>query len=76
MHHIFHGISSNKKHSEEDGLMLPLCNKHHTGVFTCNKNAIHFNPQMELAWKKKAQSVWEEKHPGESFLKRYGRNYL
>ena len=77
IHHIFYGYSSkNRLHSEEDGLIIPLCNKHHTGSFTTNKDAIHHNEAMDFHWKRLAQLAWEEAHPGESFMKRYGKNYV
>ena len=71
LHHIFGG-NKWRQISDSDGLIIPLCFEHHTG----GKNAIHFNRQMDLKWKKLGQLCWEEHHPGESFLKKYGKNYV
>lgn len=67
-HHIFGKYNRNQ--SEEDGLFVKLC-------WNCHKK-IHaeHSQKMMRAYYKIGQLAWEEHHPGESFLKVYGRNYI
>jgi hypothetical protein len=75
-HHVFHG-TANRKLSEKYGLKMWLCQKHHTGDETGNKEAIHFNKGMDLFYKKKYQQKFEREHgTREDFIKIFGRNYL
>ena len=68
-HHILHG-TANRQHSEDDGLWVYLCQKHHRFV--------HDHPQrlMDLKLCMVAQSKYEETHTREEFLKRYKRSWL
>lgn len=70
-HHIFFG--KNRKLSEEDGCVVYLCYKHHTGVF-----GIHNNHKMDLELKKKCEEAWLKRYDKsiEEFIGRYGKNYL
>lgn len=73
-HHLIFG-NGQRKLSEEDGLKIPLCHKHHNmGSVT---ERIHGNPMAEKLSKMLGQAIWE-KHYGdrESFRKRYGKSYL
>ena len=68
-HHIF--FSSNRDNSEEDGLTIWLCMKHHRGNYSP-----HQNRKFDLLLKEMAQEKFEETHTREDFLQRYGRSYL
>lgn len=70
VHHIFFG--KNRKISEEDGFVIPLVIELHTG----SNEAIHFNKEFDLEWKRKAQRYYERTHSREEFIKRYGKSYL
>lgn len=72
IHHIFG--ASNRKHSTEDGLVVPLCHNCHNEP----PNGIHHNRQNEVKLKKYGEIIWCQhygKEP-EDFLNRYHRNYL
>ena len=70
-HHTMYGVS-NRKNSEEYGYVIPLCYAHHRG-----KNGIHFNKELDLYWKRKAQEHFEETYgTREDFIRIFGRNYL
>lgn len=78
-HHIFGG--ANRKHSEEDGLVVDLCHSCHNE----SPGGVHFNKinmtmlrvmgqqRYEMARMEEGMSA-DEAH--EAFVKRYGRNYL
>lgn len=69
-HHILHG-TANRKIADRYGLVVGLCKNHHTG-----DNGVHFNPQMDLHLKQKAQRAFIEKYSIELWMKEIGRNYL
>lgn len=69
IHHIFQG--KNRKNADEDGYLLPLCMDHHTGP-----KGVHNNKEMDLTFKRVAQSHWELTKDREAFIRRYGRSYL
>lgn len=70
-HHVFFG-TANRKISDRHGYIIPLCQKHHTGI-----NGIHRNREMDLYWKRKAQSHYEETTgTREDFIKEFGRSWL
>jgi hypothetical protein len=69
-HHVFG--ASNKKNSEKFGLVVDLCHFCHNEP----PNGIHFNRENELRLKREFQQKFEDEHPGESFLKIFGKNYL
>lgn len=60
----------NRKHSEEDGLWVFLCDEHHRGNVS-----VHFNRNMDLKLKQYAQYKYEETHTREEFIQRYGKSY-
>lgn len=72
IHHVFYG-TANRKLSEQDGFIVPLCMEHHTG-----DHGVHFNPKLSLKLKQDCQMYWERiyENSRESFIERYGRNYL
>ena len=70
---MFSVFSSNINYEREekakkDGLTLPLC-------WECNVK-LHQSPAKLRNIRKMGQLAWEDHHPGESFQKRYGRDYL
>ena len=78
-HHIFGG--ANRKHSEEDGLVVRLCHFCHNEP----PNGVHFNKGRMDALREKGQEMYEEKLISEgktreearvAFIKRYGKNYI
>ena len=71
-HHIFFG-ASNRKHSDEDGLVVYLCGDrcHRNGKLSAHKSAV----TAELL-KVEAQKAYEDRHTREEFVQRYGKNYL
>lgn len=70
IHHIFFG-TANRKLSDDDGYIAPLCQKHHTG-----KDGVHFNRPFDLTLKEMAQRHFEETHDRQAFIRRYGKSYL
>lgn len=68
-HHVLYG--KNRKNADEDGFWLPLCMDHHTGP-----KGVHNNKEMDLTFKRVAQSHWELTKDREAFIRRYGRSYL
>ena len=72
-HHIFGG-NPNRKHSDEDGLVIFLKPEDHN----MSEKGIHSNREFDLYAKRKAQLVWMEFYGKtvEDFIKRYGKNWL
>jgi hypothetical protein len=68
-HHVLG--ASNRNNSEEDGLTIWLCMKHHRGTYSP-----HNNRKFDLLLKEMAQEKFEEHNTREAFILRYGRNYL
>lgn len=69
-HHVIFG-SGRRKLSEKYGLKVYLCLWHHTE----GKESVHRNAEMANLLKAEAQEAFEKKHPEESFLKVFGKNY-
>lgn len=70
-HHVFFGVA-NRKLSEEDGLYVYLCIRHHeTGP-----DAVHVNKGTRVMLQIYAQEVYEKTHTREEFIERYGRSYI
>ena len=70
-HHVFYGVA-NRKISDRYGYIIPLCQKHHTG-----NGGIHFNKDMDLHWKQRAQRHFEANHgTRDDFRRIFGRSYL
>lgn len=70
-HHIFYG-NANRKLSEKYGLKCWLCGYHHN----LSKWSVHYNSDLDLTLKRKAQKIFEETHSRNEFLKIFGKNYL
>ena len=72
-HHIFGGMP-NRKHSDEDGLVIFLRPEDHN----MSNKGIHFNTEFDLYAKRKAPERWMEFYGKtvEQFRKRYGKRWL
>jgi hypothetical protein len=80
IHHIFFG-RANRKKSEHDGCIVPLCIAHHTQ----GRDAVHLNRTVDLRLKQAAETEWieEEIRRGmtedqalKAFRFRYGKSWL
>lgn len=74
-HHIFFG-TANRAKSEQYGLKVKLCLKHHKGDINGNKEAVHFNKVYDLMLKEIGQRKFEENHSREDFRKEFGKSWL
>lgn len=74
-HHIFSG-TSNRAKSEEYGLKVYLCLKHHRGDINGSAEAVHSNRKTDLILKGMAQWKFEETHSREEFIKEFGKSWL
>lgn len=71
IHHCFYG-TSNRKISDKLGLVVPLCQEHHTG-----NNGVHFDRQLDMLVKTMAQGAFEKQIGSrEDFMRLFGRSYL
>ena len=71
IHHIYPG-TANRRMSEEYGYTILLCQSHHTGP-----KGIHFDREMDLFWKRKAQEDFEARYgTRDDFIRIFGRSYL
>lgn len=71
VHHVFYG-TANRKLSDKYGLVVPLCQEHHTG-----QTGVHFNKKLDLFLKKEGQRKYEQNYGnGESFQRVFGKSYL
>lgn len=69
-HEVFFGQKDHNK-SIKYGMILPLCYEHHQG-----NDGPHLNRQTDLAYKKMAQAVFEEKvGTREDFMKIFSMSY-
>ena len=68
-HHIFEG--SRRQKSEEYGLKVWLCVKHHTGA-----EGAHSIPGVRELLHKAGQRKFEETHTREEFIRIFGKSYL
>ena len=77
LHHVFYG-SSNRKKSDEDGMVVFLCPAHHN----MSSAGVHFNKALDNRIKQQAEKIWiktyctSEQDGIEEFVKRYHINYL
>ena len=69
-HHIYGG--GNRKNSEKYGCWVYLIGELHN----LSDYGVHFDKSFDLKLKRKCQSVFEETHTREEFMKIFGRNYL
>ena len=71
IHHCFYG-TANRKISDRLGLVVPLCQEHHTG-----NNGVHFVKRLDLKIKRMGQRAYEDNFGArEDFIRLFGRNYL
>lgn len=68
MHHAMN--KADKKKAEIFGLMLPLCEKHHTGA-----EGVHTDPERMKACRRMAQREFEKIHGHEEWMKQFGKDY-
>lgn len=73
VHHVFYG-TANRRLSDEDGLTVYLCYKHHNG----SDYGVHFDKMLDLALKQEAETKWLEYYgkTKQDFIDRYGKNYI
>lgn len=77
VHHLIGG-TANRKKSDADNLVVPLCSEHHREIHElCNGSYYWSHALAEMAW------IHEHAEPGEDretsiqkFIRRYGKNYL
>ena len=70
LHEIFYG--SYRHLSIKYGLVIPLCLKHHT----MGKFSIHNDRELDLYYKRLAQTIFMSRYSYESFMKEFKINYL
>ena len=71
VHHVIYG-TANRKLSDKYGLVVPLCQEHHTG-----QTGVHHNKKFDLFLKKEAQKKYEQNYGnGEDFKRIFGKSYL
>lgn len=70
-HHIFPG-TANRAKSEEHGLTVRLCPRHHE----YSEDAVHGNRRNQYLLKAAAQKKFEETHSREEFLREFGKSIL
>ena len=69
-HHVFFG-TADRKLSEQYGLKVYLCAKHHRG-----NTGAHFDSSLDKFLKKMAQEKFEEQHSHDEFIRLFMRDYL
>lgn len=74
-HHIFGG-TANRKISERYGMKVKLCLHHHRGDADGNKEAVHFNREMDVMLKQIGQERYEETYTREAFRRDFGKSWL
>ena len=71
IHHVIYG-TANRKLSDKYGLVVPLCQEHHTG-----QTGVHFNKKLDLFLKKEGQRKFEQEYGnGKDFRTIFGKSYL
>ena len=71
LHHCLHG-TANRKLADEYGLVVRLCEVHHTG-----DKGVHHNRNMDLFLIQTAQRCFEDQVGSrEEFMKIFGKNWL
>lgn len=70
-HHVCPG-TANRRKSEEMGLKVNLCTRHHE----YSKEAVHENANNMLLLKQIAQGKYEELYGHEKWMQQIGKNYL
>lgn len=71
IHHVFYG-TANRKMSDQYALIVPLCERHHTG-----SEGVHRFRRTDLKLKQMGQQAFENHYGSrEVFIRTFGRNYL
>lgn len=70
-HHVIYG-RANRRLSEQYGLKIYLCHRHHR----IGPEAVHNNPKNRLYTCECAQAVFQKRYPDLDFVKIFGKNYL
>ena len=71
-HHVCGGVGR-RKWSDKYGLCVWLCPLHHRDA----KQGVHgLNKEADLYLKQTAQKAFEERHPHELWMQKFGKNYL
>lgn len=70
IHHVFFG-TANRKISDKNGFIVPLCNDCHTGPY-----GVHHNRELDLEIKRRCERKYLESHRLAEFMRLIGRNYL
>ena len=73
-HEIFFG-RKNREISQKHGFVVKLCYNHHQRNDK-QYRGVHFNKDMDNAFKMMAQREFEETHTREEFRKLIGKSYL
>jgi len=68
-HHALFGAKY-RKLADKYGLIVALCPEHHRG-----KYSPHFDRELDLELKRKAQEEFEAVHGHEAWMRVFGRNY-
>ncbi len=69
-HHVVFG-TANRRLSDYYGLIVPLCPFHHNE----SQKGVHFDRELDLYFKRLAQTKFEEKYPKLNFVEIFGKNY-
>jgi len=81
IHHAMSGVA-NRRLADEDGLIIPLCAKHHN---MDSRESVHLNPTIakwskmvgQLAFERKKVSMGlTDSEARREWMQRYGKNYL
>ena len=70
-HHIFGGVA-NRKISDANGLVLWVCQFHHTDP----KEGVQYNKERNQSVKRLAQIAYEARHSHEEWMELFHKNYL
>ena len=72
-HHVCEGgTNGNRKKSEEFGLKIWLCARHHN----MSNEGIHFNKELDLEVKRYAQEVFEKTHTRDEWRQAFNKSWL
>lgn len=69
-HHIFAG-TANRRISEQYGLKVYLCHRHHTG-----DHGAQYDKDMNILLKQEAQKAFERLHGHDEWMRLIRKNYL
>lgn len=72
LHHIVYGRGRRIEVSDKNGFVVWLCSFHHKD----SRYGVHHNAKYSLTLKRICQTIYEEKHSREDWIKLVGKNYL